>query len=165
MRYKGDRIFWDLDGVLRDLIFNFGCYVDSWDMVNGSGKTVMEHVGENLSVLVEAPEAEFASLAREFFPLHIVSAQPDSWRPYTSKWLDVHFPEAKVKYLSDTQHKLLYLECGTRILIEDYPNYPDYSNIILVDRPYNRHVDVPHRIKHADELRDMLVKYLKEGKL
>jgi hypothetical protein len=165
MKYKGDRIFWDLDGVLRNLVFKFGCYVDAWDQVNGSGKTVMEHVAEDMSILVDAPLDDYAGLAKEFDPIHIVSAQPDTWRPNTSKWLDKHFPGAKVKYLTDTQHKLRYLEAGTRILIEDYPNYPDYTSIILVDRPYNKDTIAPHRVYSPEELRELLMKYLKDGSL
>jgi len=162
---KGDRIFWDLDGVLRKLTYAFhGGWPESWDQLI-DGKGVVECIDENLSHLLECPEAEYIEIARECYPLHIVSLQPDNWRKNTSKWLDIHLPEAHVKYVTKPDHKLLYLECGTRILIEDIPNFDDYTYIILIDRPYNTHVNAPHRVKSPDELRDKLRKYLTEGKL
>jgi hypothetical protein len=161
VRLKGDNIFWDLDGVLRNLTYNFQeSDVDSWDRVNGSGKTVVEHVEENLSVLVDAPEYDYLSVARQFSPVHIVSAQPDSWRPYTSTWIDKHIPGARIKYLLDTQHKLKYLESGTRILVEDCPLYSDYRHIILIDRPYNKDVECSRRVHNPEELMDELRRFL-----
>lgn len=162
---KGDRIFWDLDGVLRKLSWAFHDeWPDSWNQqINGKG--LIESIDDNLGCLLECPECEYIEVAKECVPLHIVSLQPDNWRKNTSKWLDIHLPEAKVKYVTKPDHKLLYLECGTRILIEDSPNFDDYSKIILIDRPYNAHVDAPHRVKSPDELRDKLHKYLTEGSL
>uniref|UniRef100_A0A6M3Y062 Uncharacterized protein n=1 Tax=viral metagenome TaxID=1070528 RepID=A0A6M3Y062_9ZZZZ len=163
MRLKGDRIFWDLDGVLRNVLYKFhNGDIDNWDMKNGSGKTAVEHVEEDLNVLVEAPEMEYVNLTKEFFPLHVISAQPDHWRPYTNIWLDKHLPGAKVKYLLDTQHKLRYLECGTRVLVEDCPLYSDYTHIILVDRPYNRDIKVPRRAGTPEELMVELRRFLNE---
>lgn len=162
---KGDRIFWDLDGVLRVLSWRFHDeWPDTWSQqINGKG--LCEHVDEDLSILLNAPETEYTDLARECVPLHIVSLQPDNWRKNTSKWFDIHLPDAKVKYVSKPEHKLLYLECGTRILIEDNPNYDSYENIILIDRPYNRHVSAPNRVTSPDQLRSIITKYSKEGVL
>ena len=162
---KGNNIFWDLDGVLRKVThaFNGGAWPTVWDQRDSTGRGICDGIEENFSILTEAPELEYADLARECYPLHIVSAQPESWRSYTSKWLDVHFPEAHVKYVTDTQHKLKYLERSKRIMIEDCPNYPDYSRMVLVDRPYNRDiiVPVPVRVKHPDELREVLLGFVK----
>ena len=164
---KGDRIFWDLDGVLRKLShgFNGTDYPNSWWEKDSNGKNICEYIDEDLTMLLECPEENYIEVAKECLPLHIVSLQPDNWRKNTSKWLDIHLPDAHVKYVTKPDHKLLYLECGTRILIEDSPNFDDYSQIILIDRPYNAHVDAPHRVKSPDELRDKLRKYLTEGKL
>lgn len=164
MRLKGDKIFWDLDGVLRNLTYRFHNEdIDNWDMTNGDGKTAVEHVEENMEVLIDAPECEYMYIAKQFFPIHIVSAQPDHWRKYTSAWIDFHLPDARVKYLSDTHHKLRYLETGTRILIEDCPLYSTYRDIILVDRSYNRDIVVPRRVHNPDELMTELRRYL-DGK-
>ncbi len=160
-KLNGANIFWDLDGVLRNVLYRFhDGDIDNWDMKNGDGKTPVEHVEEGLDVLIEAPELEYIDLAREFSPLHIVSAQPDHWRPYTSVWLDNHLPDARIKYLLDTQHKLRYLECRTRVLIEDCPLYPDYTHIILVDRPYNKNITVPRRVTGPEELMVELRRFL-----
>ncbi len=166
MKLNGANIFWDLDGVLRNLTFNFmgspftQGEIDGWDRRNDKGQDIVDFVDNELEILIEAPELEYIDLAREFLPLHIVSAQPDHWRPYTSTWLDNHLPDARIKYLLDTQHKLRYLECRTRVLIEDCPLYPDYTHIILVDRPYNRDITVPRRVTGPEELMVELRRFL-----
>ena len=39
MRLKGDRIFWDLDGVLRNVLYKFhNGDIDNWDMKMEAGK-------------------------------------------------------------------------------------------------------------------------------
>jgi hypothetical protein len=159
---NGSRIFWDLDGVLRRLSFpNYPNWPDSWTQRDGSGNDICEVIDKNLEILLESPETEYIELARECVPLHIVSSQPDNWRKHTSKWLDVHLPEAKVKYVSNAFQKLVYLEAKTRVLIEDYPLYPSYENIILISRPYNRNTKAEHRVTYPDELRDKISQYIK----
>jgi hypothetical protein len=161
MRLKGDNIFWDLDGVLRDLTYKFHTGdIDNWEMKNGDGKTAVEHIEADLEVLTDAPETEYMWVAKQFDPIHIVSAQPDHWRRHTSAWLDAHIPGAKIKYLLDTHHKLRYLDSGNRILVEDCPLYASYRDIILIDRPYNRDIEVPRRVTNPEELNDELRRFL-----
>jgi hypothetical protein len=161
MRLKGDYIFWDLDGVLRNLTYKFHTGdIDNWEMKNGSGKTAVEHVDENMEVLTNAPECEYMEVAKQFYPIHVVSAQPDHWRRHTSAWLDAHIPNARIKYLTDTHHKLRYLDAGTRVLVEDCPLYASYRDIILIDRPYNQEISVPRRVKSPEELLVELRRFL-----
>ena len=161
MKLNGCNIFWDLDGVLRNLTYKFhDGDIDSWQKVNGSGKTVIEHVEEDLNVLRTAPECEYMEVARQFDPIHIVSAQPDHWRKHTSVWIDEHIPDARIKYLLDTHHKLRYLDAGNRVLVEDCPLYASYRDIILVDRPYNRGIEVPRRVGNPEELLIELRRFL-----
>jgi FMN phosphatase YigB (HAD superfamily) len=153
MRLKGDNVFWDLDGVLRDIHGNFnGGSIHSWDVRDSSGNGIVEYIDNNLSLLETAPTFKYIDIAMQFHPIHIVSAQPDHWRKYTSKWLDNYLPDAKVKYLLNTEDKLKYLESGRRILIEDYPYYSDYTHIILIDRPYNQNVVTQKRVHNNEEL-------------
>uniref|UniRef100_A0A6M3XKE3 5' nucleotidase n=1 Tax=viral metagenome TaxID=1070528 RepID=A0A6M3XKE3_9ZZZZ len=158
MKLKGDNIFWDLDGVLRNLTYKFlgspftQGEVDGWERTNDKGQDVVSFVDNNLEVLTDAPECEYMEVARLFSPIHVVSAQPDSWRRHTSAWLDAHIPDARVKYLTDTHHKLYYLDAGFRVLVEDCPLYASYRDIILIDRPYNQDITVPRRVKTPEEL-------------
>jgi hypothetical protein len=146
---KGNNIFWDLDGVLRNLTHGFnGEWPKTWIDINKDGLNIYEWVDANLNVLELAPVTEYMEIAMMCDPLHIVSCQPDAWRPYTSRWLDKHLPYAKVKYMTDTNDKLKYLVSGKRILIEDYPNFIDYSHVIVIDRPYNRSIELPHIRAH-----------------
>jgi hypothetical protein len=101
-------------------------------------------------------------VAKLFYPIHVVSAQPDHWRRHTSAWLDKHIPDARVKYLTDTHHKLRYLDAGTRVLVEDYPFYSSYRDIILVDRPYNQGIEVPRRVHNPEELLTELRRFLND---
>jgi hypothetical protein len=162
MKLPGNNIFWDLDGVLRKLSWAFrnNDWPQSWDEKDVNGRDICESIDANLDSLEDAPEAEYIEIARMCEPLHVVSAQPDLWRPYTSRWFDDHLPEARVKYLIDTQDKLKYLVSGKRVLIEDCPNYPDYTYIILVDRPYNKDVVCERRVHNPEELMVELRRFL-----
>lgn len=144
---RGNNIYWDLDGVLRDLCVQvFGKHADSWDQLSEDGRSLMDVIDDDLTLLFTAPELEYANIAREFAPLHILTVQPDHWRKQTGDWVDKHFYGAKLKFLNKAEDKLKFLESGTRVLIEDYPKFTSYNNIILVDRPYNRCVKNVQRV-------------------
>jgi hypothetical protein len=157
----GRNIFWDLDGVLRNICFRFSKHPpDQWDRTNEDGLTVIEYINMNLKDLVNAPTLEYYDLAMQCKPLHVVSIQPELWRHFTSEWLDDWMPDAKIKYVLEPAHKLEYLKVGTRVLIEDSPNLGDYTHTILVDRPYNKGVQVPRRVYNAEQLRKAIGRFL-----
>lgn len=152
-KINGNNIFWDLDGVLRDLSFRFtNQEIATWTYVNSHGDGICEHIDKNLNDLLKAPPCEYLDLALMCEPLHIVSAQSDLWRPYTSAWTDIHVPEARVKYINNMEDKMKYLESGRRILVDDYPFYPDYTHIILINRPWNKETVAPRRANTPEEL-------------
>lgn len=158
-KIDGRWIFWDLDGVLRNLGYRFhDDFPDTWDEKNKDGYDIYDWIAENPDDLKNAPELEYAMVARLCCPIHIVSCQPESWRPNTSKWIDAHFDHARIKYLNNPQDKLKYLEGGKRILIEDYPNFNSYDFIILVDRRYNRTVSNVNRVHTCTELINEIIK-------
>jgi hypothetical protein len=138
---KGNDIYWDLDGVLRDLCkVVFGGHADVWDQKTESGKDLIETVDDDLDLLRIAPVSEYIEIAQLCDPIHIITVQPDHWRKYTTNWIDHYFKDAKVKFLNKPEDKLKFIVSGTRTLIEDYPLFSCYDNIILIDRPYNRNV-------------------------
>ena len=151
-KIKGNNIFWDLDGVLRDLSFRWCGSIPTWTHVDSHGNGICEYIDKNLDDLVNAPPCEYLDLALLCEPLHVVSAQSDLWRPYTSAWTDKYVPEARVKYINNMEDKMKYLESGRRILIDDYPFYPDYTHIILIDRSYNQDTISPRRAHNPEEL-------------
>lgn len=166
MQLNGTNIFWDLDGVLRDLGHTFNGYgISDWNGKTDNGKTFTERIDADLNLLKSAPELCYIEIAKRCSPVHVVSIQPDNWRKNTSIWLDNHLPQAKVKFLNVPEHKLLYLQAGTRILIEDYPFFTDYTNVILVDRPYNKNVNCKHRVSSPDELLPLLRRFIDDKNL
>ena len=74
--------------------------------------------------------------------------------PYTNKWINEHirrYVDCEIKILSsEVKEKLL--DYNDIYLVEDYPNFKSYENIILVDRAYNRNIICKHRIKNGKEL-------------
>jgi NTP pyrophosphatase (non-canonical NTP hydrolase) len=73
--------------------------------------------------------------------VRFLTAQPESWRKYTSKWLEDRFPGCSVIYVHKPKEKLALVRSFDGLLIEDYPFFDDYKDIVLIDRPYNRKVN------------------------
>jgi hypothetical protein len=152
------RIVFDLDGVLRDLNgyleskFDIP-YPQEWYW-NHQGKNIFDWIEQDhFATLVYAPATEYERIAKfNFEQLEIWTNQPEKWILYTTLWLTNHFPDAIVHYLN-TQEKQEWLKNNPdTYLVEDCPLFTDYSQILLIDRPYNRHLVVPHRIHSAEEL-------------
>lgn len=153
------KIVFDLDSVLRDL----EGYL--WDRLGVPkptvwvwrhlGKDIFEWVeGDDFNSLVYSPTTEYYLTIKKYVKnIEIWTNQPHKWRTYTDIWLKNHFGD---KYLlnyltTDEKQKRLNGEKGT-YLVEDCPNFTDYSRILLIDYPYNRHIDAPNRITKPEEL-------------
>lgn len=138
------RIWFDIDGVLRDFdTAVFGKPSPDWD---NPPKPVMDTVNNNLQLLVTAKETRYVEAIRTVTnKIHVLSAQPKLWRPYTEEWLselvglDVH-----AIFVRTQEEKELELACGD-ILFDDYPKFSakfmSTRNVIIVDALYNRHVN------------------------
>ena len=143
-------IYWDLDGVLRNLqTMVFGCYPQHWDE-KISGHKLCWHVNRNLSWLEEAPTTEYFPVALQYQPIVIITSQPENWRAYTMRWIERRI-RAVVKFVNKPDEKLKELRNGD-YLIDDCPNFSSFERIILVDRPYNQHVKAKYRVKTPGEL-------------
>ena len=148
-------IYFDLDGVIRDL---HSCVEPKQKFLEWNspikGRNFLEYFDENLHLLVESRPTEYYEeiiLWNDSIP--IITSQPYGWRENTLIWIEKYLPKATVIFDSE---KLHLLKEGDYI-VEDYPNYNDYSKVILIDRPYNRCVRNPLlRIKKPIELRRFL---------
>ncbi len=158
------RIFFDLDGVLRDLAgFVLGEEVVYWNQKTIYGKTVPEAVTEKpCEYLIFAPSTIYLDYLKDNFKeVTIISNQPISWRKYTDIWLRVNMPPLKycIIYTDSNSKKLKYIDNCKAMIVDDYPFYENYDRIIILDAPYNRHIKASYRIHDIAEL-DYLIKSL-----
>jgi len=147
-------IYWDIDGVLRNQsAIALGGYPNIWYVKVGN-QDFMDYIDDHLEILEISPPTEYLKVAKEFEPILIISNQPKSWRPYTEKWLQKYINVAEIIW-AEPGEKLIYLRAKDR-LVEDYPYFKDYSQIILIDRPYNQDVPAKIRICTPKQLRKIL---------
>lgn len=151
-------MFFDIDGVIRRLdIAVFGKPTKVWDERGPDGKGIVEIVSSNPEIILKARKTKYCGVLYDFQPVNFLTVQPPSWRPQTEIWLKQNLPglEYQVKYAQNSSDKLKSLNNG-QVLVEDCPNFQDFSQIILVDRPYNRTAKAPRRVKSPEELLDLL---------
>lgn len=157
------KIWFDLDGVLRNLVREvFGHNeVTHWNYKNCNGKTLVEAVNESPWICYNAEPFPYINAVNNVMDrVDILTHQPEKWRPYTEDWLNDHIKISyTVTYVNNPQNKLLVLGSDD-ILVEDFPLYPDYSNIILIDHPYNRCCNAPIRVTTPDELYNLLDNFM-----
>lgn len=103
--------------------------------------------------LIYSPPTEYYWLIKYCFEKpEFWTNQPDSWKPKTKLWLDLHFSNYEIKYL-DTAGKREMLDNNPSIwLLEDNPLFTHWDRILLIDRPYNKHIQEAVRIKGLEDL-------------
>lgn len=154
-------LYFDLDGVIRSLSTGaIGREPIIWyEKVNG--KDIFEIVDADKEILVNSPTTEYYPIINKLLTVNIISCQPKDWWDYTYRWLDIYLPQKyKAVFVDRPKEKFNYIKDGDA-LVEDHPNLPDYSQIILIDKPYNQDVKNPIvRIKTVKELEEALKKYI-----
>ncbi len=153
-------IYFDLDGVIRDLHGAMNWKPTKWDE-DVVGVNFYEYITSHLNVLADALPTEYYDIIKQHNPL-VLSAQPKEWRPLTLQWI--------TKYLLTTMSGIIFVDAPndkfkyvhpSDLLIEDCPTLKSYSNVILIDRPWNQEVKVLRRVKTPLELDEVLRKYNK----
>lgn len=136
-------VFFDLDGVLRDLAAKelYGYDPPKWDEKK-DGKSFVDLVNEDLTILERAKPTEFYPLVKNC-KMTILSCQLPEWRSRTDNWIKKHLPNATVIYFDHSADKMKFVEERQAIIFEDHPNLGDYHRVVLIDHPYNRHVKQP----------------------
>ncbi len=148
-------IYFDLDGVIRDLHSSVRprqVFREWGSTING--KDFIGYFDENLHLLLEsAPTKYYSEIINWNESITIITSQPERWRSHTTEWINSYLPKAQIIFDSEKLHLL----GKDDFIVEDYPNYDDYSQIILIDRPYNRCVKSPFlRVKQPSQLRKFL---------
>jgi hypothetical protein len=82
-------IYWDLDGVLRDLTWKIpGCkHPKVWSQKGPFGYDVVEYINRNLHLLKECRPTRYLNVAMWQKVVTILTVQRESWKPYTADWL------------------------------------------------------------------------------
>jgi len=163
-------IFFDVDGVMRMLDTEvLGKQASRWEL-KVKGQYFVDYVSDNLHLLLTAPESEYCSVLKlwyeAFGPSEVtfLTCQPKTWQAFTTYWLKRRFPESKIIFVTKPEEKLSLIHHSNALLVEDYPNFSSYKNIILVDRVYNRHIDSPLlRVKKPADLLQVLVRMTDTG--
>jgi hypothetical protein len=161
------RIVWDVDGVLRDLYtavttaFNFKITTWNW---KHKGKDIYDLARKKPEIIYDAPVTKYLKTINSLVNGHIElwSHQPPEWRIYTDIWLRKNLKsgiDIDIRYLTPKEKYRALLKEKDAILVEDYPLYPNYDRIILVDTPYNQNAKAIIRVKTEKELKSALSLY------
>ena len=160
-------MLFDLDGVCRDLdkaIWGVKG-ADDWDQPCPNGQNIFDFVADNLDILLKCPPTKYCDLIRTYNPI-ILSSQPETWRPNTTKWIEKYMPEcSKIIYVSKPEEKLPYFYKTKNWIVEDYPKFdPDVylNNLILIDTKFNQSVKAKYRVDNEYQL-FMLLEFINYG--
>jgi len=152
------KIYWDLDGVLRDLYkVTFANRPTHWGYTE-NGLDIFDVIKKDYTLLEKAPPTPFYKIAIKQPFLNILTHQPNNWIPYTENWINKHFSSiyCKIIYVGTRNQKIDIINKENAYLIEDCPLFDDYSRIILIDSPHNKNIKVKYRIKTPKQLEELL---------
>ena len=156
------KIVFDLDGVFRELLTylkdKYGIpYPNSWSWTF-KGKGIYWWAKKDKKQILEfSPVSEYLEIVKKYYKcLEIWTWQPLEWRKGTRKWLNKYIKNYKVRYLTTEQKEKRLNSLDNVLLLEDNPNFINYDKIILVDRPYNRHIKAKCRVKNTKQLEKIL---------
>lgn len=161
------QIKFDIDGVCRNLgiihkRFNIPKLTNNWHW-KYKGKDVYDWVAEDLSILESAPSLEYIEAIKEFGKNHKIefwTHQPKDWEPHTRRWIKKFFGDkCKIVFLKPNEKFNRLKKNKNTLLVDDYPLFKDYKQIILVNQYYNQDTKAPIRVKNNKELSKELKKY------
>jgi hypothetical protein len=146
----------DIDGVVRDLYSPLSKYLGKKIFTYEQGALVFNLFKENPDFIVEAKPTIFYSVIKKYFKCPtFISYQKRYWRPGTRRWLNKYFKNYNVIFTYSSEEKYKYYN-KFKFIIEDNPNLKDFSNVILADACYNRHIKPMLRVTTAIELSNFL---------
>ena len=142
---------------MRDLAKKaFGKDPDIWDYIDENGRSIYQIIKQNKSILETSSPTSYLKVALRYPFISILTCQPPDWILYTEKWIKKHLSSVSydITYLSHQEEKLKVI--GYNYLIDDYPKFSSYNNIILIDKPYNRNIKVPIRVENSNKLEKII---------
>lgn len=146
-------IFFDIDGVIRRLdLACFGVEPDHWNFKDNLNRNVIKIVNDDPSLCEKAKGSEYLDFVNSLNKVVFLSNQLPNWIPYTDKWLNRNVLTSYEVIYTKNNNKFEYMS-ENDMIFDDYPGFDNYDQVLLVDRLYNRKVEVPIRIKNVDEMR------------
>lgn len=140
------KLYFDLDGVIRDLARAVGIMPEKWNGENHvllHGKSIVQFLDEHRFLLRYAPPTRYYKIIRTLPKVYIITAQPRyEWEIFAEAWIHDYFEEGQVEieHVACGEDKLFFLS-DDAVLFEDSPKLSNYEKIYLIDYPYNRCVD------------------------
>lgn len=158
MQWEDKRIFFDLDGVLRNLhkiVWGFEP-LEYDSRING--KTLIDIVDNDLQILERAEPTELVPIVQKMTEVKIITNQPPHWRPYTMRWLNKYFfnNSLGIMYADVDGKKEFIRRYEDVILIDDHPELAGIERVITYDRMYNRDKVAWIRLRKPQELYKIL---------
>jgi len=135
---KTRKVYFDVDGVLRDMIGYFlGTPDDDWD-ARVDGKNLYEKLEEDFSVLERMPPMDYVPVVRQFTDRpDIITAQiEEEAREATTRWVLKHFRDANIIFVGNSEEKNSLLSENDRIF-DDHPRFPWSPKLIIAGHGYN----------------------------
>jgi hypothetical protein len=138
LRDKNRKVYFDVDGVLRDMTSYFGLSDDLWDQKK-DGQSVYDLITSDFSSLEKMKPLPYLKTVKAFTRVpNIMTRQiePES-QYFTGQWLLKYFDKFRVIYVEDKNTKINYLRDNDR-LFDDHPNFLRTNKLITVGHGYNK---------------------------
>ena len=151
-------IHFDIDGCIRDLTTPlYGFDPPEWDFKQNN-KGLVKLIYEDLTILETALATKYTKLVALLPEIHLISCQPKEWQPYTIRWIGANLPVENTSwtFVSTPEEKLALIADRGCLLVEDYPKFSSYENIILIHHEYNRGVECKFRVRTVQDLRMLI---------
>lgn len=86
-----------------------------------------------------------------------LTAQKVEYQPYTLSWIEKNMtvPKTSIQHVPMANHKLRHLQPGD-LLFDDYPYFDSYDQVVVVDRPWNRHIKSKYRVCNYNDVAKIL---------
>ena len=154
---KKRKVYFDVDGVLRDIVKYLGTTDNEWD-VRVNGKSIMDIITADFSCLKKMPDTQFVPVVRAFTQEpNICSSQIEPLaQKYTTEWLQERFRNPQITYVGKGSYseKEAVLNENDRIF-DDHPKFPENNKLIVVGHGYNAQKK-GFRVETPDEMEAVL---------
>ena len=156
-----EHLAFDLDGVIRNLIYAFEQHyifkVKEYNFRH-KGKDFWRMAKEHPEFFIDAPPTKYYKMIKKEIKCpEIWTFQHKEYRDMTEHWLAKHFDNFNVKFFNCGSDKYKYLrKQHNYILVEDTANFPDYTRVLLIDQKWNKQIKNAYRINKVKELKTLI---------
>ena len=155
------KIVFDLDGVIRNLMYPFeqqyGFKTKKYNFRH-NGRNFWDMAREHPEFFIEAPVTKYYNTINKYVKRPTIwTFQHKEYRDLTEHWVASYFDDYNIRFFRCGGDKYKRLREKTdHVLIEDAPNFPDYTRVILIDQPWNKGIEDAFRVSKVGELEKIL---------